>query len=67
MAFESQEGISLNELLAGRHVVEAGAGKGLLIWPLNSIRWGDDRLDNRCPDARKFLDRLEYLLKRGKN
>ncbi len=66
-SFEVPEGTPPEEALAGRQIVAAGAGKGLFVWPLNDIRWGDVRLENRCPDAVRFLNRLDDLLKRGKN
>jgi hypothetical protein len=64
IAFERRPEAPPAEALAGRYMVEAGAGKGPLIWPLNSIEWGDVRIANRCPDAATFVNRLENVLAR---
>ena len=66
-SFDVLESVSLAEALAGPHIATGGAYKSLLIWPLNSIRWGDVRVENRCPDAEQFLSQLDRLLKQRKN
>jgi hypothetical protein len=61
--FDVPDGLTPQELMAGPRIVDSGAKKGLLVWPLNSIRWGDIRIENRCPGADRFLGDLDRLLR----
>jgi hypothetical protein len=65
--FDLPKQMSLDNALAGLHLVESAARKELLVWPLNSIRWGDVRVENRCPEVQRFLDHANSLFKQGKS
>ncbi|MCC6889189.1 MAG: hypothetical protein IT536_11705 [Hyphomicrobiales bacterium] len=67
VTFDVPDKVSLENALIGSHIVSAGAGKALLIYPLNSIHWGDVRIESRCPDAERFLNHVGRLLKQKKN
>ena len=65
--FEAPGDVRLEDALIGPNVVDASARKAMLVYPLLSTHWGETRLEQRCPNAERFLSHATSPFKRRKN